>query len=151
MRRGLGESQRGPWTQMLLPGARADRHALAARPLFVPGSSFSAWRSRSPLSTPPPGRSAGAKSCALRARLAEGSGGAPSLAASEAPGASRALARRALSPGPSSAPCPAEPVGRVPVVCVCRRVCVSARAPASARAPKGSRNSLRGGRSRRFL
>nr|XP_055198462.1 uncharacterized protein LOC129521207 [Nyctereutes procyonoides] len=128
MRRGLGESQQGPWTRVLLPGARADKHALTARPLFVPGSTFSAWRSRSPRSTPPPGRSVKAKSCTLRVRLAEGRGGCPE------PGRVRGSGRvpgprtesAVLSPGPSSAPGPAEPVGRVLVVCVRVCVCVGA-------------------------
>lgn len=74
--RGLGESQQGPRTQKLLPGARADTQSQSPTPLCsrLEFLSLARWLSRSLLSTPPPGRSVKAKSFSPRVLPAEGRG-----------------------------------------------------------------------------
>ena len=72
-RLGLGESQQGPRTQKLLPGAGAETHT--ARPLFVPGSSFSVWLARWLAALHASARPlVKAKSCTPRVRPARGRG-----------------------------------------------------------------------------
>ena len=106
--RGLGESQQGPRTQMLLPGAGADTHAQSSTPLCSRLEFLSLARglSRSPLSTPPLGLSVKAKGCTPRILPATGRGRC-GLGRVRDLGTSRLFGRRARSLGRSNAPYPA--------------------------------------------